>query len=86
MPPLFEICRNFHSTKHFQVLSNKSRRTVNYGLGTICYKTPFLLANLLPEYKFANYLNIFKRKIKKWKGENYMCWLCKTYVKELGYV
>ena len=86
MPSLFEILRNSHSTRHFQVLSNKSRRTVNYGLETICYKTPFLLANLPPEYKFANYLNIFKRKIKNWKGENYLCWLCKTYVRELGYI
>ena len=62
MPSLFEICRNSHNTRHFQVLSNKSRRTVNYGLETICYRTPFLLENLPPEYKFAN---TFKRKIKK---------------------
>ena len=86
MPSLFEIRRNSHSTRHFQFLSNKSRRAVNYGLETICYKTPFLLANLPPEYKFANYLNIFKRKIKNWKRENYLCWLCKKYVRELGYI
>ena len=86
MPSLFEIRRNSHSTRHFQVLSNKSRSAVNYGLETICYITPFLLANLPPECKFANYLNIFKRKIKNWKGENYLCWLCKTYVRELGYI
>ena len=86
MPSLFEIRRNSHSKRHFQVLSNKSRRAVNYGLETICYETPFLLANLPPEYKFANYLNIFKRKIKNWKGENYLRWLCKTYVRELGYI
>ena len=86
MPSLFEIRRNSHSTRHFQVLSNKSRRTVNCGLETICYKTLFLLANLPPKYKFANYLNIFKRKINNWKGENYLCWLCKTYVRELGYI
>ena len=64
MPSLFEIRRNSHSRRHFQILSNKSRTTVNYGLETICYRTPFLLANLPPEYKFANSLNIFKRKIK----------------------
>ena len=86
MPSLFEIRRNSLSTRHFQVLSNKGRRAVNYGLETICYITPFLLANLPPEYKFANYLNIFNRKIRNWKGENYLCWLCKTYVRELGYI
>ena len=64
MPSLFEIRRNSHSTRPFQVFPNKSRRTVNYGLETICYRTPFVLANLPPEYKFANSLNIFKRKRK----------------------
>ena len=35
MSPLFEICANTHKTRHFQVLSNLSRRTVSYGLETI---------------------------------------------------
>ena len=86
MSSLFEIRRNSHNTRHLQVLCNKSRRTVNYYLETICYRTSFLLANLPPEYKFASYLNIFKRKIKNWKRENYLYWLCKTYVRELGYI
>ena len=47
-----------------QVLSNESRRTVNYGLETICYTAPFLWGNLPPEYKLANSLNILKRKTK----------------------
>ena len=34
----------------------------------------------------TNCLNVFKRKLKNWKGENYLCWLCKTYVRELGYI
>ena len=61
-------------------------RTVNYGLETICYRAPFLWANLPPEYKLANSLNIFKRKIKNWKGENCPCRLCETYVRELDYI
>ena len=86
MSSLFEIRENTHNTRYFQVLSNESRRTVNYGLETICYRAPFLWANLPPEYKLANSLNIFKRKIKNWKGENCPCRLCKTYVRELGYI
>ena len=62
MSSLFEIRENTHNTRHFQVLSNERRRTVNYGLETICYGTPFLWANLPPEYKLVNSLNIFKRK------------------------
>ena len=54
MASLFEIRENTHKTKY-------------YGLETICYTAPFLWTNLPPEYKLANSLNIFKRKIKKWK-------------------
>ena len=67
MSSLFEIRENTHNTRYFQVLSNESSRTGNYGLQTICYRAPFLWANLPPEYKLTNSLNIFKRKIKTGK-------------------
>ena len=70
---LFEIRVNTHNTIYIQVLSNESRRTVNYGLETMSYRAPFLWENLPPEYKLANSLNIFKRKRKNWKGENCPC-------------
>ena len=86
MSSLFEIRKSTHNTRHFQVVSNESRRTVNYGLGIICYRASFFWANLPPEYNLANSLNIFKMKIKIWKGENCLCRLCKTYVRKLGYI
>ena len=73
MPFLFEIRENNHNLRHFQVFSNERGRTVNYGLKTICYRAPFLWVNLPPEYKLASSLNIFKRKIENWKGENCSC-------------
>ena len=85
MSYLFEMRENTHNTRYFQVLSIESRR-INYGLETICYRAPFLWASLTPEYKLANSLNIFKRKIKNWKGEKCSCRLCKTYIRELGYI
>ena len=36
MSSLFEICKNIHNMRHFQVFSNENRRTVNYCLETIC--------------------------------------------------
>ena len=83
MLSLFEVRENTHNTRRFQVLYNESTRKVNYGLETICYRAPFLWANLPPEYKLASSLNIFKEK-KNWKGENCPCRLCKTYVRELA--
>ena len=59
---------------------------VNGGLETICYRASLLWTNLPLEYKLQNSLNIFKRKIKNWKGENCPCRLCKTYVRELGHI
>ena len=71
---------------HFQVISNERRRTVNHGLETKCYGAAFLWTNLPPEYKHANFLNTFKRKIENWISENCPCRLCKTYIRELGYI
>ena len=48
MSSLFEIRENTHNMRHFQVLSNESRRTINYGLETICYRATLLWANLPP--------------------------------------
>ena len=63
MSSLFEIRENTHNTRYFQVLFNESRKTLNYyGIETICYRAPFLWANLPPGYNFANSLNIFEKK------------------------
>ena len=86
MQSLFEIRENTHNTRYFQVLSNESMRTLNYGLETICYRVPFVFENLSTEHKLANYLNIFKRKVKNWKGGICPCRLCKAYVRELSYM
>ena len=65
MSSLFEIRENTHNTRYFQVLSNESRKTLNYGIETICYRAPFLWANLPPGYKVENSLNIFEKKIER---------------------
>ena len=89
-PPIMsfslEMRENTHNTRHFHVLSNESRRTVNYSLETTCYRAAFLWAHLPPEHKLANSLNIFKRKIKNWERENCQSRLCETYFRELSYI
>ena len=58
MSSLFEIRKNIHNTRHFEILSNENSKlwSRNY-----MQKTLFL-ENLRPEYKLANSSNIFKRK------------------------
>ena len=58
MSSLFEVRENTDNSRCFQVLSNENRRTVNYGLETICYIVSSLWANLPPEYKLASSLSI----------------------------
>ena len=41
MSSLFEIRQNTRNMRYFQVHSNASRRIVNYGLETVCYRAPF---------------------------------------------
>ena len=67
MLSLVGIRENTHKTIYFRVLSNESRRTVNHGVETICYRKHFLWANTPPKYKLANSLDIFKIKKKNWK-------------------
>ena len=83
MSCLFDIPENIHNTRHFQVFCNETRKTVDYGLGTICYRALFLWKNLLPEYKLADSLNTLKRKAKNWKGEKCPCRLFRMYYREL---
>ena len=83
MPCLFDIPENIHNARHFQVFYNESRKTVDYGLRTICYRAPFLWDILLPEYKLADSLNTLKRKAKNWKGEKCPCRLCRMHYREL---
>ena len=56
MSSLFEVRENTDNSRCFQVLSNENRRTVNYGLETICYIVSSLWANLPPQYKLASSL------------------------------
>ena len=81
---LMSIGKNTHEDGFNYDNPNESR-TVNYGLETVIEHF-FLWANLPPEYKLANSLNIFRRKIKNCIGDNCPCRLRKTYVRELSYI
>ena len=60
--------------------------TVNYGIETLRYRGP-ITWNLLPsELKDSPSLEIFKEKISKWKPLGCKCRLCKTYVKDFGFL
>ena len=67
MDKFFISCKNANNIRNFQIISNKNKKTKRYSQETIKFRTPSLWANLPEEYKLANSLNIFKRKMKNWK-------------------
>ena len=57
---LFLFRSNEYIIRSFQVLSTDFKRTVNYGIETITYRTPSLWAKLPSDYKLAASLKEFK--------------------------
>ena len=86
MNSLFTFRLNQRNLRIFQELSTEKRNTVNYSLGTVTYKVPFIWAKLPSEYKLTGSLTAFRSKIKSWKCEICTCSLCKEYEPSLGYV
>ena len=60
--------------------------TVNKGVETIRYRGPKTWGLVPEEIKKSKTLFTFKEKIKKWKPSSCTCRLCKTYIKDLGYL
>ena len=63
----------------------KVHTTIN-GIETISFLGNRLLSTLPNVVKQASTLRIFKNHIRRWKGENCDCRLCKTYKPQVGYL
>ena len=86
MNSLFVFRENMHNIRNYKILSNNVRKTVRHALETILYRSPFLWANLLQEYKSQKSLSAFKKKIRQWNGEICVCRLCKVYKPNIGFI
>ena len=71
--------------KHeFLILGPK--RTAKYGTEIVTYRGPQIW-NLLPEKtKNASSFELFKKEIRKWKGEMCPYRICKTYIQHVGLI
>ena len=61
-------------------------RTTSFGIETITYLGSRLWQLLPKEIKQSNTFSIFKKGIKYWKGGEFNCRLCKTYIPEVGFL
>ena len=55
-------------------------KTLNFGMETICYRGPQLQNLIADNIKSESTLELFKKKIRKWKWEPCPCRMCKTYL------
>ena len=76
MNSFFNFRANIHNFRNFQEIFTENRKTVKYGIETVMYQAPFFWMNLQSEYKNAEFLEEFKSKIKTWKCDFCLCWLC----------
>ena len=86
MNDIFFSRQNIYNLRKFQELSTSTKNTVNFGTETIFYRGPQLW-NLIPDnIKLEPTLELFKKKIRKWKYEPCPCRMCKTYLQHIGFI
>ena len=74
---------NLRSNTDFARISVNTSR---FGLNSLRYFASKVW-NIVPsDIKNASNLNIFKNKIRKWEPKEYYCYLCQSYVSNLGFV
>ena len=82
---VFSVKRNIKYCSKF-IFNSRNIRTVRYGTETISYIGPKLWQMIPSDIRDSKTLQEFKRKIKKWKPDKCPCRLCKTYIKEFGFL
>ena len=61
-------------------------KTVHYGLQSVRYLGTKIWELVPNNIKYSNYLSKYKKLIKSWKPEACPCWLCKTYIAQVGFI
>ena len=89
-PPIMEtfFCfrENRYNIRKFQEIRQQKARTIRYSLETALYRAPQLWSLVSADLKSLPNVNLFKSKIKHWECTECPCKLCKTYLKNIGYV
>ena len=89
-PPIMETFFGFRENRYniskFQEMRQQIVRTVRYVLETALCRAPQLWSFVPADLKSWPNVNLFKSKIKNWECTECLCKLCKTYLKNIGYV
>ena len=89
-PPIMKTFFDFRENRYNIIKSQEMRqqkvRTVRYGLKTALYRAPQLWSLVPTDLNSVPNVNHFKSKIKHWKCTECPCKLCRTYLRNIGYV
>ena len=86
MKTFFDFWENKCNIRKFQERRQQKVRTVRYGLEKALYRAPQLWSLVPADLKSLPNVNLFKSKIKHWECTECPCKLCKTYLRNIGYV
>ena len=67
-------------------VTNRNIHTPHFGTDNITNLGPKIWKLVPDEIKNASSLLVFKSRIKTWTTDNCPCRLCKTFVKDLGFI
>ena len=86
MNNIFFSRENIYNLRKFQELSTSTKNTVNFGTETISYRGPQLWKLIPDNIKLEPTLELFNKKIRKWKCKLCPCRMCKTYLQHIGFI
>ena len=86
MKTFFDFRENRYSIRKFQEMRQQKVRTVRYVLETVLYHAPQLWSLVPTDLKSAPNVIQFKSKIQHWECIECLCKLCRSYLRNIGYV
>ena len=85
MKTFFDFRENRYNIRKFQEMSQQKVRTLRHGIETAFYRAP-QLCFLVPADLKSLPNSLFKSKIRHWECTESHCKLCKTHLKNIGYI
>ena len=86
MKDTFHFIQEPYDLRNDPVLQSWRNRTVYFGTESISSLAPKIWELIPSDIRSANSLGKFKEKIKFWKTNKYPCRLCKTYIRNVGFI
>ena len=90
LPPILNdifvpVSRPYNFGRNY-TLQRQRVNSVTHSTESISFLEPKIWALVSSDIKLPQYLNIFKRKIRKWVPLQCACWLCKIYLQNVGFI